>query len=59
MRVLVDPEGNVEDSQVLTEVDPSLQSQARAAVEEWRFRPATASGVRVRMWINLTVVFQR
>jgi outer membrane biosynthesis protein TonB len=38
-------------------VDPRLDIEAVLAVSQWRYRPATADGKPVRVFLTVTVTF--
>jgi TonB family protein len=58
--VLVDENGSAQDVKVLRGVKPDLGLDAAAAtaVRSWRFKPATKSGVRVKVHITQTIPFK-
>jgi len=58
--VLVDENGAVRDVKVLRGVKPDfgLDAAAASAVRNWRYRPATKGGVRVKVRITQPVVFK-
>jgi len=59
LRVLVDETGGVERAEVLRGIDGRLlDSAALRVVKGWRYRPATESGVAVKVWITEQVVFR-
>ncbi len=59
LRALVGPDGAVEKVQILRVSRHGLgfEKSAEKAVREWRFRPATKKGVRVRIWIPINIPF--
>lgn len=58
MRVYVGVEGRVERVQILQRLEPACDVVAvRWARERWRFKPATAGGVPVPVWIEAAVSF--
>jgi len=60
MQLLVGIDGRVEEVRVVA-VEPEgfgLEQAAERAVRRWRFRPATADGVKVRMWFPVRIVFR-
>jgi len=60
LRALVDETGTVREVSVLRPPNPDLGLSAAAqdAVRQWRFRPATKSGVPVKVWKTITIPFQ-
>ncbi len=59
LRVLVGIDGSVEQVEVLR-VDHTgvgFEKAAEEAVRQWRYRPATKLGVRVRMWVPIRIPF--
>jgi TonB family protein len=60
LRVLIDENGAVDDVQVLRGVKPDLGLDRAAvdAVRKWRYKPATKSGVRVKVWFTQPIAFQ-
>jgi protein TonB len=60
LSVLVDENGAVRDVSVLRGVQPDLGLAAAAAnaVRTWRYRPATKSGVRVKVRITQPIPFR-
>ncbi|MCS7181649.1 MAG: energy transducer TonB [Thermoanaerobaculum sp.] len=60
LRVLVDENGIVRDVQVARGIRPDLglDAAAVAAVKNWRYRPATKDGVRVKTWFTQPIQFR-
>ncbi len=60
LNVLVDERGAVQDVRVLRGVKPDLglDQAAQNAVRQWRYKPATKNGVRVKVWTTQTVPFR-
>jgi TonB family protein len=60
LNVLVDERGAVQDVKVLRGVKPDLglDEAAQNAVRQWRYKPATKNGVRVKVWTTQTVPFR-
>ena len=60
LRVLVGIDGNVENVQILqvTHRGVGFEKAAEDAVRQWRYRPATKLGVKVRMWLRIRVPFE-
>ncbi|HEX7180416.1 MAG TPA: TonB family protein [Thermoanaerobaculia bacterium] len=59
--VLVDENGQVQDARVIESVNQKVgfNEAALAAARGARYRPATKSGVRVKMWTRLRIPFKR
>jgi serine/threonine-protein kinase len=59
--VLVDENGQVQDARVVESTNPKMgfNEAAIAAARGARYRPATKSGVRVKMWTRLRIPFKR
>lgn len=59
LKVLVDENGSVVDAQVLRAPAPDygFSRAALDAVKQWRFKPATTAGVRVKVHTTQTIVF--
>ena len=58
VQALVGKDGRVTDTRVLKSV-PELDGYALAAVRQWRFKPATAKGEPVAVWVAIPVRFSR
>jgi TonB family protein len=60
LRVLVGPDGSVEKVEILqvTRQGAGFEKAAEDAVREWRFRPATKAGVKVRFWVPIRIPFR-
>jgi protein TonB len=60
VEVLVDENGAVRDTRFVKRVPQNvgLNEAAMAAAQQAKFRPATKSGVRVKMWYTLTFPFK-
>ncbi|MFI5120292.1 MAG: energy transducer TonB [Thermoanaerobaculia bacterium] len=60
LRVLVDANGAPERVDVLRDTAPKvgLGDASKAALEQWRWKPATKDGHRVKTWIALQVPFK-
>ncbi len=60
VEVLVDESGAVRDSRFVKKVPQNvgLNEAAMTAAQQAKFRPATKSGVRVKMWYTLTFPFK-
>jgi protein TonB len=60
VEVLVDENGAVRDTRFIKRVPQNvgLNEAAMTAAQQAKFRPATKSGVRVKMWYTLTFPFK-
>ena len=60
LRALVGIDGSVEKVQILkvSRTGVGFEKSATEAVKQWRYRPATKKGVKVRMWIPIRIPFQ-
>ncbi|MGE5715862.1 MAG: energy transducer TonB [Acidobacteriota bacterium] len=60
LRVLVDANGAPEKVDVLRDTAPKvgLGDASKAALEQWRWKPATKDGHKVKTWIALQVPFK-
>jgi TonB family protein len=60
MSVLVDENGAVQDVRVLRGIKPDLglDEAATSAMRNWRFKPATKDGMRVKTWSTQTMLFR-
>ncbi len=60
LMVLVGPDGSVEKVRILRCTRPGVgfEKAAEEAVKQWRYKPATKKGVKVRMWQRLRIPFQ-
>ncbi len=60
LSVLVDENGVVRDVKVLRGVKPDLglDAAAVAAVKNWRYKPATKDGVKVKTWFTQPIPFK-
>ena len=56
LTALVGKDGSVEQTRVAWSV-PYLDAPAVAAVKRWRFKPATADGKALRVWVTIPVRF--
>lgn len=57
VRCIIDKHGNVRDPQVLVSSLPPFNQSVLAAVEQWRFQPATLHAQPIDAWFELTVNF--
>jgi len=60
LRALVGIDGSVEKIQILkvSRTGVGFEKSAENAVRQWRYRPATKKGIKVRMWIPIRIPFQ-
>ena len=60
LRVLVDENGEPASVEILRDTAPrvGLGDASKAALEQWRWKPATKDGHRVRTWIVVQVPFK-
>ncbi len=60
LNVLVGFDGRVEDVKILNVSRTGLgfEKSAEKAVRQWRYKPATKNGTRVRMWLPVRVPFK-
>ncbi len=57
LQAVIDKQGQVNDVEVLRGLPLGLSESAVAAVERWRFEPATLKGQPVSVYLSLTVKF--
>ncbi len=58
LRVLVGPDGTVEETQVLSSFREAYSEVAAEAVKSWIFTPARVGDQPVRVWIRVPVMFR-
>lgn len=58
VQTVIDENGDVTDVEVLQGLPNGLTEQAIAAIEEWKFEPATLHGEPVSVYYNVTVNFR-
>ena len=58
LEAIISATGEVEDVRVLRSAHPLLDASAVAAVERWRYRPATLNGRAVRVYLTVTAAFR-
>jgi protein TonB len=58
LRAVIDERGNVIDIQLLKRLQFGLDEEAVKAVSQWKFTPALLHGRPVKVFFDLTVVFQ-
>ncbi len=60
LRVLVDENGEPAKVEILRDTTPKvgLGDASKSALEQWRWKPATKDGHRVKIWIALQVPFK-
>ena len=57
LQAVIDRQGRIGEVEVLRGLPLGLSESAVAAVERWRFEPATLKGKPVRVYLSLTVKF--
>jgi TonB family protein len=55
--MVVTPEGNIDDVEVVHHLDPGLDQKAVDAVRRWKFHPGTKGGTPVAVQINVETDF--
>ena len=57
--LLVGPDGSVEDVRIVSASPPNMgfEKATEEAVRQFRYKPATKKGVKVRVWIRIRVPF--
>ena len=58
LQTTIDEQGNVIDVHVLKALKMGLDREAVKAVTQWKFTPATLNGRPVKVYFNLTVLFE-
>jgi protein TonB len=58
LQATIDEQGNVIDVQVVKGMPMGLDDEAVKAVRQWRFTPGMLRGRPVKVYFNLTVIFQ-
>ena len=58
LQTIIDKQGNITEVKTLKGLPMGLSEAAVAAVEKWKFEPATLNGKPVAVYFNLTVNFQ-
>jgi len=60
LRALVGIDGSVEKVEILkvSRSGVGFEKSAESAVRQWRYRPATKNGVKVRMWVPIRIPYQ-
>jgi protein TonB len=60
LRVLIDEQGKPAKVEILRDVTPvvGLGAASRQALEQWRWKPATKNGVKVKTWLAVEVPFK-
>jgi TonB family protein len=60
LEILVGINGEIEDVRVaeVTRKGMGFETSATEAVRQWRYKPATKKGVKVRMWVKVRVPFK-
>ena len=56
--VLVGPDGAVEDVRIVSVSPPNMgfEDATEDALRQWRFKPATKDGIKVRTWIRVPII---
>ncbi len=57
LECVIDEQGVPKVLRVVRSLDPELDQNAIAAIEQWRFKPATRNGIPVRLSLNIEVNF--
>jgi protein TonB len=58
MSVLVSETGQVIDVKITKSANSILDQAAMNAVRQWAYEPATKKGVKVKMWVPVSMSFQ-
>jgi protein TonB len=60
LQLLIGIDGSVEQVRILKVDRPGLgfEKASEDAVRQWRYRPATSDGVKVRMWVAIRIPFK-
>ena len=58
MEAVVTEAGEISNLRVARSTDPRLEAPARAAVAQWRYRPATFEGKPVKVYLTITTSFR-
>jgi protein TonB len=60
VEVLVGIDGTVEDLRIVnvSRSGVGFENATEEAVRQWRYRPATKNGIKVRMWLKIRVPFR-
>jgi TonB family protein len=57
LSMIVTPQGNVREPQIIQSLDKELDKQALKAVSQWKFEPATKDGKSVAVRIRTEISF--
>lgn len=59
LKILVGVDGSVEDVRIdsVSRKGVGFEKAAEDAVRQWRYRPATKHGVKVKMWLPIRIPF--
>lgn len=57
LSIIIDPEGKATNFEVKKSLDPDLDRNAIAAVQQWVFKPATKEGQPVAVYATVEVTF--
>ena len=57
---LIGPDGRVEELRILevSHANVGFEEATEEAVRQWRYKPATKNGDKVRMWVQIRVPFR-
>lgn len=58
VQVLIDPEGNVWETEILKGLPMGLNQTTLETVRRWKFQPARLNGIPVTSYYNVTVTFR-
>jgi TonB family protein len=58
-RALIGTDGAVEEVEIVNSTRPGVgfEKATQDAISQWRYKPATKNGVKVRMWVTIRVPF--
>jgi len=61
LQALVGIDGSVEQVRILnvSQEGFGFEEECEKAVRQWRYKPATKKGVKVRMWVSIRIPFRR
>jgi periplasmic protein TonB len=57
LECVIDDQGMPKVVRVVRSLDPELDQNAIAAIEQWRFNPGKRNGVQVKVVLNVEVNF--
>ena len=58
LQTIINKDGDITDVKILKGLPMGLAEAAVAAVQQWKYQPATLNGRPVAVYFNLTVNFQ-